>query len=201
MTTIQIAYWLWVGFVISWNIASLWTAKARSRGGIGLSLAYFGGYVAGFGLLFTQHLPGGMRFGFAGVVPPGWLIPAWQTTMSTGWILLLAEGAAFGFAWWARLHLGTLWSGMLTLRDGHRVVDSGPYRLVRHPIYTGFIGASWALALLVATPAALIGAAILTVVMTTKARAEERLLRRELGIAAYDDYARRTPMLVPFAPR
>jgi protein-S-isoprenylcysteine O-methyltransferase Ste14 len=89
---------------------------------------------------------------------------------------------------------------MLTLREGHRVVDTGPYRLVRHPIYTGFITGAWALALIVGTPAALTGALVLTVVMSLKSKTEEQLLRRELGEASYDDYAARTPMLVPFAP-
>ena len=89
---------------------------------------------------------------------------------------------------------------MLTIREGHKVVDTGPYRIVRHPIYTGFIGGCWTLALVKATPAALAGAAVLTLVMAIKGKNEERFLRRELGEDAYDGYARRTPMLVPFAP-
>ncbi len=193
---VQVGYWLWIAFIATWNIAMIWTAKARSRGAAGLSLAYLAGYVVGFGLLFAA------AFGRVGhLLPPGALTPLWTGGMAGDAALIAVEGVAFAFAWWARIHLGRLWSGMLTLRDGHRVVDTGPYRLVRHPIYTGFIGASWTLALLVATPAALVGAVVLTVVMTVKARTEEALLRREIGRNDYDAYARRTPMLVPFAPR
>ena len=87
---------------------------------------------------------------------------------------------------------------MLTIREGHRVVDTGPYRLVRHPIYTGFIAAILAFALLRTTPAALAGALLLALTMAAKAKTEEHFLRRELGAEAYDAYARKTPMLVPF---
>ena len=193
---VAVGYWLWVAFIATWNIAMIWTGKARSRGASTISLAYFAAYVVGFGLLFAGVI-GPIRH----LLPPDALRPLWDGAPASDVALMAVEGTAFAFAWWARIHLGRLWSGMLTLRDGHRVVDSGPYRLVRHPIYTGFIGASWTLALLVATPAALAGALVLTVVMTVKARTEEALLRREIDRNAYDDYARRTPMLVPFAPK
>jgi protein-S-isoprenylcysteine O-methyltransferase Ste14 len=81
------------------------------------------------------------------------------------------------------------------------VVESGPYGLVRHPIYTGFLGASWAFALLIASPTALLGAALLTVQMAWKAKREESFLRQELGPADYDAYAARTPMLIPLLRR
>lgn len=112
-------------------------------------------------------------------------------------MLCAATVASFAFAWWARLHLGSLWSGTITRKAGHRVVDTGPYRLVRHPIYTGIIAASFLLAIELGTPAAFAGAAFMTFGWWVKARTEERFLSRELG-SAYDDYRRRTPMLVPF---
>ncbi len=105
--------------------------------------------------------------------------------------------ASFAFAWWARLYLGSLWSGTITVKEGHRVVDTGPYRLVRHPIYTAIIAAGFIMAVELATPAALFGAALLTFGWWMKAREEERLLGQALG-PAYDAYRRRTPMLVPF---
>jgi protein-S-isoprenylcysteine O-methyltransferase Ste14 len=116
------------------------------------------------------------------------------------WALVVAEAGAFAFAWWARLHLGRLWSGMITLQEGHRLVDTGPYRLARHPIYTGFLGAAWAFALLTGAPTSLIGAVVLTAQMAWKARREEAFLRQELGAEPYDAYAARAPMLIPFLP-
>jgi protein-S-isoprenylcysteine O-methyltransferase Ste14 len=78
------------------------------------------------------------------------------------------------------------------------VVDTGPYALTRHPIYTGILFSIFATAAAIGRLDALIGAATITLGLWMKARLEERFLRAELGSAAYDDYARRTPMLVPF---
>jgi protein-S-isoprenylcysteine O-methyltransferase Ste14 len=199
---IFIAYGLWGVFIVSWWIAALWTAKATVKAAGWTRLMYNAGFIIGFGLLYTPARVAGLSIegGFSGVLPPSWRTALWTTPGWAGWLLVGLEAAGFVFAWWARVHLGALWSGMLTLREGHRVVDTGPYRLVRHPIYTGFIASAWALALIIGAPSTLLGALVLTVVMTVKSGTEERLLRRELGEASYDDYAARTPMLIPFAP-
>ncbi len=194
------AYALWGVFILSWWIAMIWTAKAAVKAPGWTRALYSAGFFIGFGLLFTPAGQAGWQGGFSGVVPPAWRFVLWMNPAWAGWMLFALEAAGLAFAWWARLHLGALWSGMLTLREGHRVVDTGPYRLVRHPIYTGFIAGAWALALIVAAPAAMVGALVLTVVMSVKAGTEERFLRRELGEASYADYAARTPMLVPFTP-
>ena len=89
---------------------------------------------------------------------------------------------------------------MTTLREDHHIVETGPYGLVRHPIYTGFLLSAWSFALLVASPTALIGAAVLSAQMKWKAKREENFLSKELGRAAYAEYSARTPMLVPFVP-
>ena len=89
----------------------------------------------------------------------------------------------------------------LTKKAGHHVVDTGPYRLVRHPIYAGLIFAAFATATEKGTSYALFGVAILTFGFYTKAQREERFLRVELGEDAYCAYARKTPMLLPFKRR
>ena len=192
--------WLWIAFLVSWWAAALWTSRAISHGRSGQQIAYFLGFGLGFALLFDRApMPGRAAFwGPDALLPHGWQAPLWHDPAWLAAALLAIEIVAFAFAWWARVHLGRLWSGMLTLREGHRVVDTGPYALVRHPIYTGFIAASWALALLDARLPVALGALVLTIVMTVKAGTEERLLARELGPASYDAYRRRVPMLVPF---
>jgi protein-S-isoprenylcysteine O-methyltransferase Ste14 len=184
-----LAYVAWLVFIVSWNAAALWVGKATAKGSIRDRGLYFLGFAIGFGALFA--------FNF---LPRGPNAPLWRAPPVVQWLLLAAEIAGFAFGWWARVHLGRLWSGMMTIREDHRVVDSGPYALVRHPIYTAFIGSSWAYALIVARPTALFGALVLTAVMTVKGRDEEGFLRRELGAADYDAYAARVPMLVPFWP-
>lgn len=198
MRAVLTGYVLWMAFIVSWYVAMLWTGKARSRGTAAQSIGYTAGFAVGFVLLF---LSAGASWRSDAPLWPAPLRPLWRDPGPIGGVLVAAELVSFAFAWWARVHLGRLWSGFMTLRQGHRVVDSGPYAIVRHPIYTGFIAAGWCFALLLAAPVALAGAAVLTGVMAVKARAEEALLRRELGSAAYDNYARRVPRLIPFGPR
>ena len=86
----------------------------------------------------------------------------------------------------------------MTRKSEHRIVDTGPYALVRHPIYTGLIVSVWATAALRGTPLSLIGAGLVALGFWIKARLEERFLRSELGPDAYDAYAAHTPMLMPW---
>lgn len=184
---------LWIAFVIVWQVLARWTAKATKASAAGSQVGWFIAYGIGFGLLFGPF--------WQPIARIGWFAePLWAEPAAIAWLLVATEVGLFAFAFWARRHLGLLWSGMLTLREGHKVVDTGPYRLVRHPIYTGFIGASWTMALIGAEPERLLGAVILTIVMASKAKVEERLLRRELGAGDYDAYAARTPMIIPFSP-
>ena len=104
----------------------------------------------------------------------------------------------FAFCWWARIHLGLLWSGRVTKKADHHIVETGPYALVRHPIYTGLLLAIGATMVAKGTLYGVAGAAAIMLSIAMKARLEERFLRNELGSAAYDGYARRVPMLVPF---
>jgi protein-S-isoprenylcysteine O-methyltransferase Ste14 len=93
--------------------------------------------------------------------------------------------------------LGKQWSLTARLVEGHALITEGPYRLVRHPIYTGMFGMMLATGL-VMTYWFILPAAIVFFLVGTKirTRSEEGLLRTEFG-AAYESYARRTPALIP----
>jgi protein-S-isoprenylcysteine O-methyltransferase Ste14 len=125
----------------------------------------------------------------------------WDVGDAGGYSLAGLTLAGILFTWWARLHIGRLWSSAITRKEDHRVVDSGPYALVRHPIYTGLIAAILATAGAEGTATALAGAALVTFGLWLKARTEERFLMGELGPDAYGAYCRRVPMLVPFLRR
>jgi protein-S-isoprenylcysteine O-methyltransferase Ste14 len=122
----------------------------------------------------------------------------WSLGEAPSWVLAALTAAGLLFTWWARIHLGNLWSDGVAKKAGHHVVDTGPYRLVRHPIYSGILLAAFASAIERGTSFALLGAAIMTAAFYTRARREERFLRAELGEDAYDAYARKIAMLVPF---
>jgi len=122
----------------------------------------------------------------------------WDTGPVFGWAMVALAIAGFLFMWWARIVLGRLWSSGVAVKEEHRVIDSGPYGLVRHPIYTGIIVAGFATAALRGTALSFLGAAVMTMSWYIKAKMEEGFLREQLGAAAYDAYARRVPMLMPF---
>ena len=63
----------------------------------------------------------------------------WRTPVALAWAMVAVVFAGLLFTWWARIHLGRLWSSSVTRKADHHVVDTGPYGIVRHPIYTGII--------------------------------------------------------------
>ena len=125
----------------------------------------------------------------------------WRTPIALAWAMAAVVFAGLLFTWWARIHLGRLWSSSVTRKADHHVVDTGPYGIVRHPIYTGIILASLATAAMRGTALAWLGACVMTTGWVIKARLEEEFLREQLGADVYGEYARRVPMLAPLAGR
>ncbi|HZZ59287.1 MAG TPA: isoprenylcysteine carboxylmethyltransferase family protein [Opitutaceae bacterium] len=105
--------------------------------------------------------------------------------------------AGLAFAIWARRVLGTNWSGNPTIKVGHELIETGPYRLVRHPIYTGLLLAAFGTLLAPARVADLYGFAAAVVLLYCKLRVEEAFMLRQFP-DAYPEYRRRTRALVPF---
>ena len=108
--------------------------------------------------------------------------------------LLFACGIAL--AVWARLHLGRNWGMPMTQRAEPELVTSGPYRFVRHPIYSGLLVAMLGTAL-VDNLLGLIVVAVLVAYFYYSATAEERNLAAAFP-AAYPAYKSRTKTLIPF---
>lgn len=180
----------WLVWAVSWFAAAFWSDRAAKRPGFGAEALYRAVMLAGIALLFGFGL-GSYRDAFK----------LWTASAALGWALAAAAVLGFLFCWWARLHLGRLWSGWVTKKSGHHIVDTGPYGIVRHPIYTGLMLSAFATALIKGTGVALAGAAVLTWSFWLKARLEERFLSAELGEEAYGAYRRRVPMLIPFGPK
>ena len=100
------------------------------------------------------------------------------------------------FAVWARRHLGRNWSGAITAKVDHDLIRTGPYRLVRHPIYSAMLGMFLGTALVSGELHALLGMLIIAVAYWRKIRLEERHLCKVFG-AAYDEYRRKSWALIP----
>ncbi|MGP0088900.1 MAG: methyltransferase family protein [Xanthobacteraceae bacterium] len=177
--------WLWGAWFASWLIAASWSDRAAAKATFGSEIVYRSVTVAGMLLLFIADRPFGRG------------LRLWEAPPAVGWCLVAVAFTGFAFCWWARIHLGRMWSSSVTRKADHHIVDTGPYALVRHPIYTGIIIAAAATAGLEATPIAFAGMVLVIFGFWIKARLEERFLRDELGAEAYDAYARRTGMLLP----
>jgi protein-S-isoprenylcysteine O-methyltransferase Ste14 len=109
-------------------------------------------------------------------------------------LVFFALGLAF--AVWARIHIGRNWGTPMTQKNEPELVTSGPYRLVRHPIYSGILlgGVATAVAL---SWLWLVAAALAGVYFIYSATVEERFLAEQFP-DAYPGYKRSTKMLVPF---
>jgi protein-S-isoprenylcysteine O-methyltransferase Ste14 len=180
---------LWAAFALSWLAASSWSSPVERRVGIWAEIGYRVLLVVGGALSVVP------AHGYEGP------LRLWSVTRSEAWVCVGLIVAGFALSWWARIYLGALWSGSITTKADHKIVDRGPYGMVRHPIYTGVLLAVFATAAAKGTVLGLAGAAIITLGLWLKASVEERWLREELGADAYDDYRRRVPMLLPFGPR
>ena len=175
---------LWM-FIASWIVSALWVNRTAER------------------FSWRGHLPlylAGAVF-VIGLSVAAWAYPAlwarlWPARPGFDTAMLMLQLAGIAWCWWARVYMGRLWSGGVVIKEGHRVVDSGPYAVVRHPIYSGAFLLVGAHVLVKARAVDLIFYAGLVAFFAAKARLEERFLLQELG----DDYAAyraRVPMLMP----
>ncbi len=184
----MVSGWLWLAFILLWHVWGTITSRQRSvtvRGQRGAGLIWWAVLIVVLYLSYTGAF-------HRSLVLPLW--PGSPPVMEAGFGL---EVLGMCLAIWARSHLGAFWSSQVALREGHRVVDTGPYRLIRHPIYSGILLAMIGTFLMTDAPLWLVILAGYAVYVGWKALNEERLLTRELG-DEYVSYRSRTRMLIPW---
>ncbi len=119
---------MWLGWLAYWIIASRGVKPARRRESMRSRMSYVIPLLLGGFLLSVPSLP------------PAWLdrliLPR---SVPQFWLGAVLVAAGLGFAIWARRHLAGYWSGTVTLKEDHRLIRTGPYGWVRHPIYTGIL--------------------------------------------------------------
>ena len=177
---------IWLAWVTSWIVASFWSGRTKAHVRTLDSWAYRLPILLGGIMLMppTERLLGAKQ-----LYHPG---------NAGTYALAVVAVLGLSFTWWARIHLGRLWSNAITHKEDHRIVDTGPYGMVRHPIYTGQIFALLASGIAIATWPAMVGVLLISFGEWQKGRMEERFLSAELGAEAYGAYCRRVPMIVPF---
>ena len=178
----MISGYLWTGFFLVWLLWAIGTKPTERRESIQSRLSYTLLVFAGFYLLYAH--PVWLR---RPILPPD------------GWVTGLAVGmtaAGLLFAIWARLHLGGNWSGTVTMKVGHELIRSGPYRWVRHPIYSGLLLAVLGTALERRQVRGIVALALIYAGFSLKIRKEEQFMNTLFG-ASYDEYRRTTGALIP----
>jgi protein-S-isoprenylcysteine O-methyltransferase Ste14 len=176
---------LWVACALAWALFELGVAirvrraSGRDRSFVPLTLAALGGMA--LGQLVAR------RAGLA-LPGPGWWPVALGMAVFTLGLFLRA---------WAVRELGRFFKFTVVVQADHRVVDTGPYRLIRHPSYTGLLAIELGLGIMLGTwlsiPACLLPP---LVAFAIRLLTEERVLARELG-EPYRDYMARTRRLIP----
>ena len=180
----QVLEIIWIGWLISWVAASFWSDQTQKRASTLETWTYRAAMIAG-GILLVPWT--GPMLGEKAI---------WEVSQAGVYVLAAVMLAGLSLTWWARIYLGPLWSSVITRKKDHKIIDTGPYAFVRHPIYCGLIIALLATAVAEGKAAALLG----SLGVWLKACTEERFLMTELGPEIYDAYCRRVPMLIPFLP-
>src|SRR5437773_9847394 len=176
---------LWVLFGSYWLISALNRKKTKRRETWGQRFVYTLPLVAAAELLVRPEA----RYGWLGAR----FAPANPVVEWTG-VLLAATGVAVAF--WARWHLGANWSGVVTLKEGHELIRTGPYRNIRHPIYTGILLALLGSPITFGDARALLAVSIAWLPFYIKARREVLFLSQEFG-PGFAEHKQRTGMFLP----
>jgi protein-S-isoprenylcysteine O-methyltransferase Ste14 len=175
--------WIWYGGALLWLVMAFRTKRTliRQRGALRLAIVVLAVALVGSSLLPLTSIHRRL-----------WAPSVLLSDLS---LAIVMAGAACGV--WARLTIGTNWSGVVTFKEDHELIQSGPYRFVRHPIYTALLfmglgsaldyGRLYGFILLVLAAGALIW----------KMRLEEKLMTEHFP-ERYPAYRRRVKALVPF---
>ena len=175
----------WVGWLVYWGIAARgakpmqWREPLRAQW-LHNALVWLGVII----LVVPLASPAILAAPF---LPP-------STIGSVSGLAVTALGLALAIA--ARTYLAGNWSAAVEIKEGHALIRSGPYRYVRHPIYSGLLLALLGTAVALDRWRAVVAFALIFVALLLKSRHEESRLRRALP--DYATYARETAALIPF---
>ena len=188
------AYWsgldiirvCWIIFIVVWLLGAISTKRTIYRETSGERARYWLVLVIGYFLVIKSNsLP-----------PPfDWLVV--PHTTPSAWIGAFLCISGLLFAVWARVILGGNWSGVITLKEGHELIERGPYRVVRHPIYTGILAMFVGTAIGIGYFGGFLGLLLVFVSFWLKLKREEDLMLKHFP-DKYAAYQRRVKRIIPF---
>jgi protein-S-isoprenylcysteine O-methyltransferase Ste14 len=176
---IWLVYGMWLAVLIYLTIAAK-GVKQDTSGSVGQRLGIMFGMIAAVGLPF---LPVFRFLNFT----PGLVVDSIGLTICiTGWVFFV----------WARQNLGRNWSGNVSIQEGQELITSGPYRYLRHPMYSGGLVACIGSAIVVGGLFIFL-LVLLTPVFVWRTSAEDTLMEQQFP-REYPAYKKRTKALIPF---
>ena len=185
MDGMQICSWIWAVFCVVWVISAFKNKPIQQQESVSSRLSYMSLVAVGFYVVFS-----------VGTVQPWMRVHLFPASRAVEILGVVMTAAGIGFAFWARAYLGGNWSGTVTVKVGHELVRSGPYRWMRHPIYTGLILALLGTALERRQVRGLIAVVLVYIGFKMKSKIEEHTMTNTFG-AEYTDYSRTTGAIVP----
>lgn len=176
----------WVLFFVIWLLAAISNKRSIYRESGAERLRYSILLVLAFLLLTKRHR---LPFPFDVRIIPG--------TEAGDWMAGVLCLAGLAFCFWARATLGRNWSGYITLKEGHELIERGPYRFVRHPIYTGLLVMFLATALAYGHLGGFVAVMVAFASFWIKLVEEEKLMRQQFP-EQYRAYEQRVKRIIPF---
>lgn len=177
---------VWIAFLIYWRIKAAHTKTPQRLEPAASGILRVLAFLIVILLLSTTRIPLPWLYG-----------QLWPSGIWPFWIGAAITVAGLLFAVWARKHLGSNWSSSVTIKQGHDLITTGPYALVRHPIYTGILTGFLGTAIALSQVRGAIGFVIIFLVLWAKLRREEKWMRSQFG-ETYAAYAHQTAALVPY---
>jgi len=176
----------WGIFFVVWVVAAIFSKRTVYHESGARRLRYLIPVVVGWVLLFRgARLPRPFNLR---------LIPQTDAILIVAAILGIA---GLGLCLWARAVLGRNWSGTVTLKEDHELIVRGPYRLVRHPIYTGLMAMIIATAMQQGHVAGMVGTILVFASFWIKSSSEEEVMVKQFP-DQYAAYRQRVKRIIPF---
>jgi protein-S-isoprenylcysteine O-methyltransferase Ste14 len=175
----------WIVFVVYWIIGALKTRPTARKEPFAWRYGIMFLEILGFVLMFNDD---------AQIGALGNRVFARNVDLRIAGIVLIWAGIAL--ALWARWHLGQYWSGRITIKEDHKLIRTGPYARLRHPIYSGLDLAAIGSALAIDRWRCVAGVCVIILGFWIKAKREEAMLSAQFG-AEFQEHQRRTGFLLP----
>ena len=175
----------WIAFVLYWIMGAINTRPTREKESLVSRWGVLVLEIAGYFLIFS----GSTGVGFLGnhVIP---------RSMAGSVLGVVCIWAGIGLAVWARYHLAEYWSARVTIKEDHKLIRTGPYTHLRHPIYSGLVLATIGTALVIDRWRCVIGFCLVLAGYCLKARKEEAMLHQQFG-EAFQEHRKHTGFLIP----